>query len=95
MGGKAKDAAVKDGIHSIQIGIQSYALDNNDTYPPAVANSSVLVDSQGTPYIDQRPKSPFTNVPMKDSTAQGDYTYSTPASDTFCLVGHTSNGVDT
>ena len=32
---KAKDAAVKEGIHSIQIGIQSYAVDNSDTYPAA------------------------------------------------------------
>ena len=30
---KAKDAAVKEGIHSIQIGIQSYAVDNSDAYP--------------------------------------------------------------
>ena len=27
---KAKDAAVKEGVHSIMIGIQSYATDNND-----------------------------------------------------------------
>ena len=30
---KAKDAAVKEGIHSIQIGVQSYAVDTSDTYP--------------------------------------------------------------
>jgi len=45
--GKAKDAALKDGIHSIQIGVQSYALDHSDTYPPSVANSGSLVDQQG------------------------------------------------
>jgi prepilin-type N-terminal cleavage/methylation domain-containing protein len=28
---KAKDAAVKEGIHSIQIGVQTWAADNNDT----------------------------------------------------------------
>ncbi len=32
---KAKDAAVKEGVHAIQIGIQSWAVDNNDTYPAA------------------------------------------------------------
>ncbi len=32
---KAKDAAVREGIHSIQIGIQTYAVDNNDAYPAA------------------------------------------------------------
>ena len=30
---KAKERAVKEGVHSIQIGVQSYAVDNNDTYP--------------------------------------------------------------
>ena len=27
---KAKDAGVKEGVHSIQVGVQSYAVDNND-----------------------------------------------------------------
>ena len=30
---KAKESAVKEGVHSIQIGVQSYAVDNNDDYP--------------------------------------------------------------
>ncbi len=64
---KAKDAAVKEGIHSIQIGVQSYAVDNNDTYPAAIATSAVLVDGTGKAYVDNWPKNPFTNVGMKDS----------------------------
>jgi len=88
---KAKDAAVKEGIHSIQVGVQSYAVDNNDTYPAALADSSVLVDTAGKPYVDNWPKNPFTNVAMKNGAASGDYTYSIPASNTFRLVGHVSN----
>jgi len=90
---KAKDAAVKEGIHSIQVGVQSYAVDNNDTYPGSVATSASLVDASGKNYVDNWPKNPFTNALMKDSTAQGDYTY-TAASGVFKLVGHTSNGID-
>ena len=30
---KAKDAGVKEGVHSIQVGIQSWAVDNIDPYP--------------------------------------------------------------
>ena len=30
---KAKESAVKEGVHSIQVGVQSYAVDNNDVYP--------------------------------------------------------------
>ena len=91
---KAKDASVKEGIHSIQVGVQRYAVDNNDTYPASVATNAALVDSSGKSYVDNWPKNPFTNALMKDSTSQGDYTYSIPASNTFRLVGHTSNGVD-
>ena len=31
---KAKESAVKEGVHSIQVGVQSYAVDNLDLYPP-------------------------------------------------------------
>ena len=59
---KAKDAAVKEGIHSIQIGIQSYAVDNSDTYPARPAQGS-LSDPVGNAYVDNWPKNPFqTNV---------------------------------
>ena len=92
--GKAKDAAIREGIHSIQIGVQSYALDNADSYPPAVATSAALVDPAGKVYVDHWPKNPVTNSPMKDSTAQGDYTYTSPSTNTFHLVGHTMNGND-
>ncbi len=91
---KAKDAAVKEGIHSIQVGVQSYAVDHTDTYPTAIANSAALVDASGNKYVDNWPKNPFTNALMIDGTQQGNYTYSIPASNTFRLVGHTSNGVD-
>ena len=91
---KAKDAAVKEGIHSLQIGVQSYAVDHNDTYPTGILTSAALVDSGGKPYVDNWPKNPFTTSPMVDGTAQGNYTYSIPASNTFRLIGHTSNGVD-
>jgi len=92
--GKAKDAALKDGIHSIQIGVQSYALDHSDTYPSTVANSGALVDQAGKTYVDQWPKNPYTNVAMKDGTAKGDYTYSTPTSTSYRIAGHTSTGTD-
>src|SRR5450756_716818 len=30
---KAKEASVKEGIHGIQLGVQSFAVDKDDTYP--------------------------------------------------------------
>ena len=90
---KAKDAAVKEGIHSIQVGIQSYAVDNNDTYPGAIATNAALVDSSGKNYVDNWPKNPFFSPNlMKDGTGKGDYTYTNnAASSTFTLVGHVAN----
>ena len=89
---KAKDAAVKEGIHSIQVGIQSYAVDNSDTYPTAVA-SGTLVDAAGKAYVDNWPKNPFVAATLMSSgSASGFYTYSGGgASTTFKLVGHLSN----
>ena len=84
---KAKDASVKEGVHSIQIGIQSYAVDNGDTYLPAVSSSTLAS------YIDQWPNNPFTNSPMASSASKGDYTY-TYLTSTFTLAGHLSNGTN-
>ena len=86
---KAKDAAVKEGIHSIQIGIQTWAVDNDDTYPAAgTVNQTGLAN-----YVDNWPKNPFTNVAMASSSAHGDYTY-TQLSTSYTLAGHLSTGSD-
>jgi len=90
---KAKDAAVKEGIHSIQIGVQSYAVDNSDTYPSsATVSQGNLTDSGGNPYVDNWPKNPWTNVYMANvaSYSKGDFTY-TSANSTFQIVGYTTS----
>ena len=91
---KAKDAAVREGIHSIQIGIQTYAVDNNDAYPPATA---VLQTGALAQYVDSWPRNPFSNATpqayMAQSTNNGDYTY-TLGSTAFSLSGHLSTGLD-
>jgi type IV pilus assembly protein PilA len=90
---KAKDAAVKEGIHSIQIGVQSYAVDNNDSYPASVSSTN-LNDPSGTPYVSSWPKNPFTGTPMsQQANSWGNYNY-TAASNTYSLVGYTSSGTN-
>ena len=80
---KAKDSAIKEGIHSIQVGVQSYAVDNNDTYPPTGSVNFL----KGT-YVDNWPKDPWAGGDMTSGTTLGHYEYSIPASGTFQLVGH-------
>ena len=72
---RAKDAAVKGGAHSIELGIASFATDYGDRYPAAVADAGVLVDPSGVSYVDNWPANPWTGALMKDSTDLGDYTY--------------------
>jgi type II secretion system protein G len=83
---KAKESAVKEGVHSIQIGVQSYAVDYNDKYPPAadVEKATML------PYVDNWPKDPWgTGAPMTNSSAKGNYGYQYLSNgDSFRLVGY-------
>jgi len=88
---KAKDAAVKEGVHSLQVGVQSYALDHGDTYPASLT-PAMLVDQAGKTYVDQWPKNPYTRTSMASSSAPGDYTY-TPTSNSYSLQGHLANGL--
>ena len=83
---KAKDSAVKEGIHSIQIGVQSYAVDQNDQYPGGT-NVNFLSGS----YVDNWPKNPWGTVGMASGGGKGNYTYVTAGS-TFTLVGIMANG---
>ncbi len=63
---KAKDAGVKEGVHSIQVGVQSVAVDNNDVYP---LTADVVDDV--APQIDQWPDNPFTGVAMANQDESG------------------------
>ena len=87
---KAKNASVKEGIHSIQVGVQSYAVDNNDIYPAAVAKSNI-----GS-FVDNWPDNPFLSgsPDMLDGTGLGNYTYTQTGGTVFGLVGHLSGSPD-
>ena len=51
---KAKESAVKEGVHSIQIGVQSYAVDASDQYPTSVTSANMAS------YVDNWPKNPWS-----------------------------------
>jgi type IV pilus assembly protein PilA len=86
---KAKDAAVKEGIHTIQVGVMSYAVDHDGAYPATGSVNGVLSGA----YVDRWPKDPFSDAAMQSSTAVGNYTF-TNTTDSFTLVGHLSTGSD-
>jgi len=93
---KAKDAAVKGGVHNIELGIASYAVDHGDTYPgTGTVSKANLVDGT-TPYVDNWPQNPYAGGDMVEGSgagSAGNYTY-TLTSTSFTLVGHGRGGAD-
>ena len=93
---KAQDAAVKDGIHEIYLGLGSYAADHNENYPGTVS-AATLVDPAGVPYLEDWPKNPYGGMPMAQDAGVpvlGGFAYAqtgTPLGSDFTLVGHLSN----
>jgi prepilin-type N-terminal cleavage/methylation domain-containing protein len=83
---KAKDSSVKEGTHSVQVGIQSYAVDHDDDYP---ATATVVADI--TPSMDTWPDNPYTNNPMVNGAADGDFAYVNTGTD-YTLEGNVKNG---
>lgn len=68
---KAKDAAVKEGVHTIMTGVATYAVDHDGSYPDAsyvaCAPSSGSADSLGGYYVDVWPNNPWTGKPMANT----------------------------
>jgi len=84
-----KDASVKEGIHNIEVGVRSYAVDNQDAYPvPSMVSQSGMAF-----YLDYWPRNPYTALPMTQGTGPGDFTYTLAADGgSFELVGYGEGG---
>jgi len=82
---------LKEAIHSLQIAIQTWSVDNGDKFPPAsVVNEEglkIYFPAGDTPW----PSNPWTGKPMKPGTERGDYTYSQlDGGAHYRLAGHIS-----
>jgi type IV pilus assembly protein PilA len=85
---KAKESAVKGGVHNIELGVASYAVDNGDIYPAdgSVSRTS-LVDAGGQAYVDNWPQNPWDGGDMAEGASRGNYVYRNLGS-TFEIVGY-------
>ena len=86
---KAKVASVKEGIHSIQIGVTSYATDYNDTYPV----SADLTAAGMATWIDSWPKNAYQagymmNTGSTAAAQNGNFSYTGGGSTSFVLTGY-------
>ena len=68
---KAKEAAVKEGVHTIQVAVMSYAADNGGAYPATdyvtYTPSDKTADNLGNKYLDTWPNNPWTGKPMANT----------------------------
>jgi prepilin-type N-terminal cleavage/methylation domain-containing protein len=72
---KVKDSAVKEGTHSLQIAVQTYAVDHEALCPDP---SDVDAGGALAGYIDSWPLNPFTGKPMVNANggySKGDFSY--------------------
>ncbi|MFH1761750.1 MAG: prepilin-type N-terminal cleavage/methylation domain-containing protein [bacterium] len=92
---KAKEAAVKAVMHSVQISIESYNLENS-TYPVA-KNITLknLCDYYLLPagYIGSVPQNPYTGKDYEDADTTGKITYNyDDSTGVYSLIGYNRSG---
>jgi len=92
---RAKEAAVKGVMHSIQLAVEAYDMENL-TYP---LEDSVPLESlcknylMAGGYVASVPKNPFTGQEYKDADASGKIVYGyDEASGKYTLVGYGRDG---
>jgi len=99
---KAKDAAVKEGWHALQVGIEAWSIDQNANYPDT-GNVGVAVaeaDGVGLALVSPWPKDPYAadpTTPMSQGATAGHFDYDVVvvgganATYTFTGIGHGDN----
>jgi type II secretory pathway pseudopilin PulG len=85
----AHDAAVRSGVRTIQVGIESYAADHSGQYPPVDEVNWVGLSR----YISVWPVNPYTDLPMADGGGQGNFRYDVSADGgVYKLTGYGRDG---
>ena len=83
------DLRIKEGVHAISIGLQSWATSQSTLHYPPVADSATL----GKYMTDPWPANPLTGADMRPGSEPGDYTYRVATDRKSCTVtGHLSDG---
>ena len=90
---KAKESSVKEGIHGIQIGVQSFAVDQDDKYPTVteMTGSTSAAPTLVGAYVKPWPKNAWDTSKLMIQAAafsQGNYGYTNASTDVFSLTGY-------
>ena len=79
------DLQVKEGVHAILVGLQSWAVDQDPAHYPRRADEATLAGAMakaGEPW----PVNPFTGAGMKPGDQPGDYRYEVAKDKKSCTV---------
>ena len=92
---KAKDAGVKEAVHAIQIGVQSFAVDTNDKYPAdGKVGPLIVLPGVNSTTVNPWPDNPFataanTDIVQVAGPSEGSYDYKQlSAGDSYSLKGY-------
>ena len=77
---KAKDATVKEGLHSVQIGIESWSIDHSANYPDTGNVGAGVAEAAGVGLerLSPWPRDPYAAVvttPMSQGLSAGHFDY--------------------
>jgi len=77
---KAKDATLKEGFHALQVGIESWSVDNNANYPDTGNVGAGVADAVGVGLerLSPWPKDPYDadpTTPMSQGATAGHFDY--------------------
>lgn len=97
---KGKEAAVKGVMHTVQLAIEAYHMEN-DIYPlgkdigiQSLCEHYLMGGAMGGDYIAAVPKNPFTGKEYKDGDRAGKIVYSyDETTGTYSLIGYKRNGL--
>ncbi len=83
------DAEVRNGVRTIQLGIEAYAATHQGTYPPADEVNGVGLGG----YLSTWPTNPYTSLPMAQGDGPGCFRYESSAGGAYRLTGYGRDGV--
>jgi len=85
------DLHIKEGVHAISVGLQSWAVSQAKPHYPSGADRATLAKYMSDPW----PINPLTGADMKPGSQPGDYTYEVkPGKESCTVTGHLSDGTD-
>jgi hypothetical protein len=90
----ARENSVRDGVTTIQAGVEAWAADHDGTYPSAARVSAQrLVAADGTAYVDVWPSNPFSGGSMTQGNGAGRFLYDRgPGGASYSITGYGEDG---